>query len=196
MLFSEFPSRECQVWLEVAEPFQGVRDQRQSEKGYEHTAWIPSLPCRRRSLPQIRLGRIMTPKSDGRSADCLRVGDDTSASRSLSTLLRYRQLRITSVPAIRSELTERPYNHSPYTDIEATKRAPHVITSAQTIKLTAYQRNPFIRQIQNPKEASDPHSTTANQSSADDLGGWGRVGLLIGFAPNTPTAIAATKNRR
>jgi hypothetical protein len=99
----------------------------------------------------------MTPSRIVGRQDCFRVADNTSASRSLSTLPRYRQLRITSVPAIRSELTERPYNHSPYTDIEATKRAPHVITSAQTIKLTAYQRNPFIRQIQNPQEASDPY---------------------------------------
>lgn len=48
------------------------------------------------------------------------------------------------------------YNQSPDIDMPATKTAPNVITSANTIKLAANQRNPFICQVQRMQEASDP----------------------------------------
>jgi hypothetical protein len=78
----------------------------------------------------------------------------------------------------------------------ATNKAPHVSTSTKTIKLVAYQRKPFIRQIQNPHEAMDPYITTSNHRSAEGLGGGGRVGFGVGFTPSTPTAIAAAKKTK
>ncbi|MBB5058114.1 hypothetical protein HDF16_002820 [Granulicella aggregans] len=64
------------------------------------------------------------------------------------------------------------YNQSPDIDMPATKIAPNVITSANTIKLAANHRNPFICQVQMMQEASDPQITASNQNVATRLAGW------------------------
>ena len=81
------------------------------------------------------------------------------------------------------------YNQSPVIDIPATNSAPHVTSSAKAIRLVAYHRNPFMRQIQNPHEASDPYVTTSRYNFAVWIAEWGRVGLVTGLPPITPTVI-------
>lgn len=88
------------------------------------------------------------------------------------------------------------YNQSPLIDILATNSAPQVINSAIAIRLVAYHRNPFMRQIQNPHEIRDPYVTASKHSSAALLAEWGTWGLITGFRPSTPAKIAAAKKSR
>jgi hypothetical protein len=61
------------------------------------------------------------------------------------------------------------------------------------MRLVANHRIPLMRQTQKPHEAKEPTVTKSKQCFAAGIGGCGTVGLVIGFAPSTPTAIAARK---
>lgn len=76
----------------------------------------------------------------------------------------------------------------------ATNSAPIVGSSMRAIKLLANQRNPFMRQIQNPPEASEAYQSTYRHRLAARFGSWGRAGFVVGDGHSVPTAIAAGKN--
>lgn len=88
------------------------------------------------------------------------------------------------------------HSQSPDIDIPATKSALITGSSARTIMLLANHRNPFMRQTQNPHEASEPYNRQSWRKDAVRVAEWGIVGLVTGLAHTIAKAIAAGKNNK
>ena len=69
-------------------------------------------------------------------------------------------------------------------------------SSMSAIKLIAYQRNPFMRQIQTAHDTNEPHTSTSKHSIPDRFP-WRRyAGTLSGTANQIPAATVAAKKSR
>jgi hypothetical protein len=87
-------------------------------------------------------------------------------------------------------------SQSPATDIPAINRPQNTSTSANSMRLTANQRNPRIRQTHQTHDAKEAYINTSKNRRPASMARCGTVGLVIGLAQMMPAAITAGKNKR
>jgi hypothetical protein len=87
-------------------------------------------------------------------------------------------------------------SQSPATDIPDINRPQNTNTSANSMRLTANQRKPRIRQTHQTHDAKEAYINMSRHRRPASMARCGSVGLVIGLVQIMPAAITAGKNKR